>query len=51
MAQEIPYIEFYEGFPEDIEVMFDRSKRDICIIDDLMQRASGIQFVEDLFTN
>ena len=31
--------------------MFDRSKRNICIINDLMQRASGNQFVENLFTN
>ena len=26
LAQEIPCIEFYEGFPTNIEVMFDRSK-------------------------
>ena len=26
LAQEIPYIEFYEGLPMNIEVMFDRSK-------------------------
>ena len=31
--------------------MFDRSKRDICIIDDLMQSASGNQLTENLFTN
>ena len=31
--------------------MFDRSKRNICIIDDLMQSASRNQLVEDLFTN
>ena len=30
--------------------MFDRSKRNICIIDDLMQSASGNQLVENLFT-
>ena len=37
--------------PTNIEVMFDRSKRNICIIDDLMQSASGNQLVENLFTN
>ena len=51
LTQEIPCIEFYEGLPTNIEVMFDRSKRNICIIDDLMQNASGNQLVENLFTN
>ena len=51
LAQEIPCIEFYEGLPMNIEVMFDRSKQNICIIDDLMQSASGNQLVENLFTN
>ena len=50
LAQEIPSMEFYEGLPTDIELMFDRSKRNICIIDDLMQSASGNQLVENLFT-
>ena len=50
-TQEIPSIEFYEGLPTNIEVMFDRSKRNICIIDDLMQSASGNQLAENLFTN
>ena len=31
--------------------MFDRSKQNICIIDDLMQNASGDQLVKNLFTN
>ena len=51
LTEEIPSIEFYEGFQMNIEVMFDRSKRNICIIDDLMQSASGNQLVENLFTN
>ena len=51
LTQEIPCTEFYEGLPTNIEVMFDRSKRNICIIDDLMQSASGNQLVENLFTN
>ena len=51
LTQEIPCIEFYEGLPTNIEVMFDRSKRNICIIDDLIQSASGNQLVENLFTN
>ena len=52
LTQEIPCIEFYEGgLPTNIEVMFERSKRNICIIDDLMQSASGNQLVENLFTN
>ena len=34
-----------------IEVMFDRSKHNICIIDDLRQSASGNQLVENLFIN
>ena len=49
LTQEIPCKEFYEGLPTNIEVMFDRSKRNICIIDDLMQSAN--QLVENLFTN
>ena len=51
LAQEIPCIGLYEGLPTNIEVMFDRSERNICIIDDLMQSASGNQLVENLFTN
>ena len=51
LEQELPCIEFYEGLPTNIEVMFDRSKRNICIIDDFMQSASGNQLVENLFTN
>ena len=51
LTEEIPCVEFYEGLPTNIEVMFDRSKRNICIIDDLMQSASGNQLVENLFTN
>ena len=53
LTEEIPSIEFYEGLPTNIEVMFDRSKHNICIIDDLMhaQSASGNQLVENLFTN
>ena len=51
LAQEIPCIEFYEGLSTNIEVMLDRSKRNICIIDDLIQSASGNQLVESLFTN
>ena len=34
-----------------IEIMFDRSKRNICIIDDLMQSASGNQLVENFFND
>ena len=41
LAQEIPSIEFYESVPMNIEVMFDRSKQNICVIDDLMQSARG----------
>ena len=51
LAQEIPCIEFYERLSMNIEVMFDRSKRNICIIDDLIQSTSGNQLVENLFTN
>ena len=51
LTQEIPSIEFYKGLPANIEVMFDRSKCNICIIDDLMQSVSGNQLVENLFTN
>ena len=50
LTQEIPSMEFYEGLPTNIEVMFDRSKRNICIISDLMQSVSGNQMVENLFT-
>ena len=41
LTLEIPSIEFYKGLPTNIEVMFDRSKHNICIIDDLMQSTSG----------
>ena len=34
-----------------IEVMFEKGKRNSCIIDDLMQRASRNHLAEDLFTN
>ena len=51
LTQEITSIEFYEGLPTNIEVRFDRSKRNVCIIDDLIQSASGNQLVENLFTN
>ena len=51
LAQETLCIEFYEGLPTNIEVIFDRSKQNICIIDDLMQSASGNQLIENLFTN
>ena len=44
-------IKVHEGLPEDIKLIFDRNKRNICAIDDLMQSASGSQLVEDLFTN
>ena len=51
LTEEILRIEFYEGLLTNIEVMFDRSKCNICIIDDLMQSASRNQLVENLFTN
>ena len=51
LTEEIPSIEFYKGLPTNIEVMFDRSKCNICIIDDLMQSVSGNQLVKNLFTN
>ena len=51
LTEEIPSIEFYEGLPTNIEVMSDRSKLNICIINDLMQSVSGNQLVENLFTN
>ena len=51
LTEEIPSIEFYEGLPTNIEVMFDRYKHNICIINDLMQSASGNQLVKKLFTN
>ena len=48
LTQEIPSTEFYERLPTTIEVIFDRSKRNICIIDTLMQSTSGNQSVENL---
>ena len=51
LCKEVPNIEFYQGLPSNIESLFDRSKRNLCIIDDLMQTASSNQTVEDLFTN
>ena len=51
LTEEIPSIEFYEGLPTNIEVMFDRSKCNICITGDLMQSPSENQLVENLFTN
>ena len=49
LTEEIPSIEFYEGLPMSIEVTSDRSKRNIFIVDDLMQSASGNQLVEKTF--
>ena len=51
LTQEIPSIEFYKRLPADTEVMFDRSKRNICIIDDVMQSLSGNQLIKNPFTN
>ena len=51
LAQEIPCIEFYKGLPTNIEVRFDRSQRNICIINDLIQSAGRNQLVGNLFTN
>ena len=51
LTQEIASIEFYEDLPTNIEVMFDRSKCNICIIDDLMRSASRNQLVKNLFTS
>ena len=51
LSQEIHCIEFYEGLLTNIEDVFDRSKQNIFIIDDLMQVASGNQLVESLSTN
>ena len=48
LAQDIPCIELYEGIPTNIEVMFDRNKRNICIIDDLMQSATGNRLTTSL---
>ena len=44
-------VEFYQGLPMNIKVLFDRSKQNISIINDLMQTASENQSVENLFTN
>ena len=51
LSQEIPSIEFYEGLTTNIEIIFDRSKQNICIINDLVQSASGNQLVKNLFIN
>ena len=51
LTQEVPSIEFYKGLPMNMRAMFDTSKQNICIIDDLMQSASGNQLVENLFTD
>ena len=46
LAQEIPCIEFDEGLPTNIEVMLDRSKRNICVMNHLMQSVSGNQLLK-----
>ena len=51
LTEEITSIEFYEGLPTNIKVMFDRSKCNVCIMDDLMQSASENQLIENLFIN
>ena len=51
LTKEIRSIEFYKDLPTNIEVMFDRTKHNICIINDLMQSAGGSQLVENLPTN
>ena len=48
LCQEIPAIEFHEGLPSNIETVFNRSQKNLCVIDDLMQNASCNQTVENL---
>ena len=50
LSQEIPYLKFVEGFPEDIFANIDPSKKNLIIIDDLMSEIGNDKRLTALFT-
>ncbi len=50
LKQEIPFLKFVEGFPEEVCASIDPSKRNLIIIDDLMSEIGNDKRVTALFT-
>ena len=50
LSQEIPYLKFLKGFPEDIFANIDPSKKNLIIIDDLMSEIGNDKRLTALFT-
>ena len=50
MARDMPFIEFHEGIPSNMEGLFDRRQSNLIILDDLMSQANQDQRVSHLFT-
>ena len=50
MQRSIPNIHFVEGVPSDLESMINPSKRNLVVIDDLMQELSNDPRITSLFT-
>ena len=50
MQRNIPDIHFVEGVPSDLESMINPSKRNLVVIDDLMQELSNDPRITSLFT-
>ena len=45
-----PTVEYVFGLPADLDEMFDKSKNNLLVLDDLMSQASSDQRIEQLFT-
>ena len=50
MLRSVPNIHFVEGVPSDLESMINPSKRNLLVIDDLMQEFSNDPRITSLFT-
>ena len=50
MQRNIPDIHFVKGVPSDLEFMINPSKRNLVVIDDLMQELSNDPRITSLFT-
>ena len=49
IRDEIPYVEFHEGVPDDIQSHFDTSRPNLLVLDDLMSDATKDERVTKLF--
>lgn len=50
MQETIPGIEFIEGLPRDLETKIDTKKRNLVVIDDLMNELSNDKRLSNIFT-